>query len=124
MERSFHQGAKLSFTKLAKKLRLESTLAEKLLWSRIKARRLNGWKFRRQHPFGSFILDFYCHEKKLVIELDGGYHDYYLSREQDKERDKILKKHNIKVLRFKNDEVLHGLEAVLQTIATTTISNP
>jgi very-short-patch-repair endonuclease len=64
----------LDSTKFAKQLRKESTDAERLLWSRLRAKQLAGIKFRRQEPFRQYVLDFVCYEKRLVIELDGGQH--------------------------------------------------
>ena len=107
-------------------LRRNSTPAEELLWGgAIRNRKLDGKKFLRQHPLfyditgkeSFFIADFYCHEEKLIIELDGVYHKYRLR--EDKERTKILNFLGIKVIRFKNEEVLKNLERVLKKIRNT-----
>jgi very-short-patch-repair endonuclease len=82
----------------AKILRRDSTEAEKILWSKLKAKQLDGLKFRRQQPIGSFIVDFVCFEKGVVIELDGGQHAENAPR--DLERDSILTRNRFKVLRF------------------------
>lgn len=93
-------------------LRAKSTLAEKDLWKKLRNRKVDGLKFNRQHPiiYGNddfdlkfFIADFYCAEKKLVIELDGGIHNY--TTEYDKDRDEIIEGLGIKVIRFKNEEI-------------------
>jgi len=75
-----------------KDLRSGSTDAERILWSWIRAKRLEGLKFRRQHPMGRYIVDFACLERKIVIELDGGQHAELERKEYDRERDNWLKK--------------------------------
>ena len=68
------RGAKLTKTKLARKLRRDSTDAEQKLWNRLRSRALGGFKFVRQEPIGSYVVDFICREQKLVVEVDGGQH--------------------------------------------------
>jgi very-short-patch-repair endonuclease len=98
----------------ARQLRKQLTPAEALLWEAIRNRQLNGLKFRRQHPVGRFILDFYCPAYKLVIEVDGGIH---LDRvEQDAARTEQLKSYGYRVIRFKNEEVLSDTDGVLNAI--------
>lgn len=97
----------------AKKLRTTITDAERALWQQLRAHRLSGAKFRRQQPLGPYIVDFFCAEKKLVIELDGGQH---LNSESDKQRDAWLRSQGYSVMRFWNDEVLNQTEAVLESI--------
>ncbi|MBI3361526.1 MAG: DUF559 domain-containing protein [Chloroflexi bacterium] len=99
-----------------RELRREATDAEKLLWQLLRNRQLNGAKFRRQHPFHGYILDFYCHEAKLAIELDGGGHAEPERRKHDAERTRALQAEGIRVIRFWNDEVLRNTEAVLQVV--------
>jgi very-short-patch-repair endonuclease len=89
-------GGKL--TRYAKILRRDSTEAEKLLWSKLKAKQLDGLKFRRQQPVGSFIVNFVCFEKGVVVELDGGQHAENAPR--DAEGDGILTRNGFKVLSF------------------------
>jgi len=89
----------------AKGLRISSTQAEKVLWQEIRNKKL-GVKFRRQHVIENFIVDFYCHECKLAIEVDGGYHLEQNQREYDENRSFNLSEYGITVLRFTNDEVL------------------
>jgi len=69
-----HQNANANTFHKARWLKENETPAEKLLWEQLKGKKLDGFKFRRQHPLGKYILDFYCHTKKLAIEIDGGYH--------------------------------------------------
>ena len=88
---------------LQKALRNRMTDAEQRLWQRLRERQLAGCKFRRQHPFFDYILDFVCLEKSLVIEIDGGQH---LESESDRERDRRLREAGFGVLRFWNNEVL------------------
>ena len=91
------------------------TPAETALWERLKNKQLYGLKFRRQHPLHHFILDFYCHAHKLVIEVDGGIHQQ--QSDYDEARTEWLTQRDFKVIRFTNEEVLKNIEAVLQTIA-------
>ncbi|MDA8170936.1 MAG: endonuclease domain-containing protein [Nitrospiraceae bacterium] len=97
-------------------LRRNSTDAENLLWRLLRGRQLNGAKFRRQHPIGHFILDFYCDELKLAIELDGGGHAEEKQKLYDEQRTRALEGEGIKVLRFWNNDVLTRTEAILETI--------
>jgi very-short-patch-repair endonuclease len=101
-------------TRLAKDLRKKSTDTELILWNKLKARRFQGIKFRRQQPIENFIVDFISFEKRIVIELDGGQH--VQSREEDVERDKLLEKSGFTVLRFWSNEVLENLDGVLESI--------
>ncbi|MBI5330747.1 MAG: endonuclease domain-containing protein [Betaproteobacteria bacterium] len=98
----------------ARQLRTAQTDAETLLWSRLRAHRLLGLKFRRQQPLGPYVVDFSCPEKKLIVELDGGQH-----QEQavyDEERDAWLKAEGYAVLRYWNNELMSNLEGVLEDI--------
>lgn len=100
----------------ARTLRRNGTPAEKLLWERLRARKLLGYKFRRQHPIFSYILDFYCHKAKLAIEIDGDQHEETQVKEYDAKRTVHLKKHGISILRFKNAEVIDDIDSVQQQI--------
>lgn len=108
----------------AKDLRTGSTDTEKMLWSHIRAKRLDGLKFRRQHPIGKYIVDFVCLEKMLVIELDGGQHADPGEKEYDSERDNWLKKEGYFVLRFWDNEVLMNTEDVLTVIREHCLGHP
>ena len=98
---------------LQRELRKSSTDAERALWRHLCARQLGGYKFRRQHPFDGYVLDFVCIECKLVIEVDGGQHDESM---RDKARDEFLARAGFQTLRFWNNEVLQQTEAVLEVI--------
>ena len=100
----------------AKQLRQGQTDAERLLWQVLRGRNLKGFKFRRQHPVGGYILDFYCHAAHLAIELDGGGHNSDEQKLYDEERTKVMNGAGIKVIRFWNHDVLNSLEAVLEDI--------
>jgi very-short-patch-repair endonuclease len=102
----------------ARELRKELTFAEKVLWDKIRDRKLNGRKFRRQHALSLYIADFYCHECNLVIELDGGYHNTKDMQELDKMRTAVFEDFGIIVLRFKNEEVLDNIDYVIAEIET------
>ncbi len=99
--------------KLQRALRRNPTDAEQALWKHLRGRQINGHKFRRQHPFGDFILDFVCLEAKLVIEIDGGQH---MDSANDLARDKALIESGFQVLRFWNNQVLNEIDAVLAAI--------
>jgi len=107
---------------ISSELRRRSTNAEQLLWTEIRDRRLDGWKFRRQHPlfheFGGkqafYVPDFYCHEAKLAIELDGPIHE--TKREMDSFRSEVINALGIEVIRFKNDEIDRNMNSVLMLI--------
>lgn len=100
----------------AKGLRQSSTVAELLLWEHIRNRKLSGLKFRRQHPLDNYIADFYCHEKRLVIELDGAIHSNKKAEEMDANRTFVLTELSITVVRFKNDEVISDIKSVIESI--------
>ena len=86
------------------------------MWELLRNKKLNGLKFRRQHPLSNYIADFYCHEKKLVIELDGAIHDTKENMDYDKVRTLHLNEEGIIVVRFRNEEVMNEVEVVLKKI--------
>src|SRR5687768_4682366 len=96
-------------------MRRQPTTAEEALWSALQGKQVAGLRFRRQHPVGRFVLDFYCPSHKLAIEVDGSVHD--VQQERDTERTKVLEAHGCRVLRFRNDQVLRDLPSVVQRIA-------
>ncbi|MDH2915761.1 MAG: ATP-dependent RNA helicase HrpA, partial [Gallionella sp.] len=100
----------------ARELRKNTTDTEQLLWNLLRDRQILDFKFRRQHPLGAYILDFYCHEAKLAVELDGGQHGEDAQLKHDEKRSAWLKEQGITVLRFWNNEALANTEGVLQTI--------
>jgi len=112
----FHYNAYSKIFENENTLKNNQTKAEYIMWQVLRGRQLNGAKFRRQHPIDRFIVDFYCHEYKLVIELDGEVHDVDFVKEYDEGREAELKNLGLKVLRFKNEEVFDSLEKVLEII--------
>jgi very-short-patch-repair endonuclease len=100
--------------KRAKSMRRELTNAEKLFWWEVKDRRLEGHKFRRQHPIGPYIADFACIEGKLVVEVDGGQHADAVT--YDQQRDSYLQAQGFRVLRFWNADVLTNMEGVIDAV--------
>jgi very-short-patch-repair endonuclease len=104
-----------SFVK-AKALRKDETQAEKFLWAKLRNNQLKGYKFRRQHPIGLYIVDFYCHQLKLVIEIDGDYHNIQEQIEKDKERTQNLETDGLQLIRFTNKDVMENLEKIISEI--------
>src|SRR5947207_2846068 len=104
------------FLNLRKKLRKNPTYSEKILWNQLKNSSFMNLKFRRQHGIGNYIVDFYCHSKNLVIEIDGEVHDLEGAKDNDKIRTEFLNSNGLKVLRFSNIEVQNKLEKVLEGI--------
>ncbi|MDA3902664.1 MAG: endonuclease domain-containing protein [Desulfuromusa sp.] len=100
----------------AKQLRKGQTDAETLLWSLLRGRRLCGFKFRRQHPICGYILDFYCYDAGLAVELDGGGHNDEEQCLYDGERTRVLEAANIQVIRLWNHEVLDSTNEVLEEL--------
>jgi len=113
---NYHHGAgEITFLK-ASALRKPQTHAEKKLWGILRNRKLEGYKFRRQHALDSFIADFYCHEARLVIEIDGENHLIREVMEYDKWREGILKSYGLAIIRFTNDQVFTDIDGVLKAI--------
>ncbi len=110
-------GQKVSSEKVkrAKELRQNMTTAEKTLWEHLRAKRFHGLKFRRQQIIAGFIVDFYCHFLGLIIEVDGKIHNR--QKEQDLERESILKAKGLQIIRFTNEQVIEDIETVLKAIA-------
>jgi very-short-patch-repair endonuclease len=98
----------------ARELRKNPTEAERKLWAHLRLRQIGGYKFRRQHPLGPYIVDVVCIEKKLIVEVDGGQHDE--KRFYDAKRDKWLEEKGFKVIRFWNNEVLRHIDIVKEVI--------
>ena len=97
-------------------MRRSMTVAEALLWGRLRNNQLGGLHFRRQQVIDGFIADFYCCSARLIVECDGAGHDN--QQEYDHERDQILSTHNLRVLRFTNDSIQNNLNGVLKDILT------
>ena len=100
----------------ARLLRKKATEPERVLWRHLRNRNFAGYKFRRQHPFDDYVLDFYCPSAKLGIELDGGGHNYRAGKIRDRSRSEFLARHRVIVLRFWNHQVRQELDSVLQAI--------
>ena len=107
---------------LAKELRKRSTDSEKLLWRHLRLGQLEGLKFRRQQPIDNYIVDFVCFKKRIIIEVDGGYHSE--EKEKDGKRDNYLRRQGFEVLRFWNNEVLTNIEGVLEMIRGHCLKHP
>ncbi|MFP4023038.1 MAG: endonuclease domain-containing protein [Thiohalospira sp.] len=115
-DKTMFYGASPEIFETAKVLRNHMTDSEKLLWEKLKDNQLNGIKFRRQHPISQFIVDFYCHQKKLVIELDGSIHQKNAQQERDKGRQFMLEELGLTVIRFKNEEIKKDISNVISKI--------
>ena len=109
-------GAKPDIFEKAAILRDNLTNAEKLLWEKLNDRNLFKNKFRRQHPIDIFVVDFYCHPIRLVIEVDGGYHLSSEQKEYDIGRSAELENWGLKIIRFTNNEVLEKMDIVIKSI--------
>jgi len=113
---SLHYRSKV-MTKLSRGLRKRATKSEEILWQALRRKQLGGLKFRRQHPVGASVLDFYCHELRLAVEIDGPIHTGQANKDRDRVRQEIIELHGIQFLRFTADEVETNLDAVLSTIS-------
>jgi very-short-patch-repair endonuclease len=102
-------------TARAKTLRNQATPTERLLWTALSNRKVDGYKFSRQIPVGPYFADFLCREARLVVELDGFSHD--LNQDYDQRRDAFMKAQGYQLLRFNNADVMNNLEGVVETIA-------
>jgi very-short-patch-repair endonuclease len=101
---------------LPKELRQRQTDAEGRLWYFLRDRQIEGFKFRRQHRIGHYVVDLVCLEKKLILEIDGGQHNEVLNQEQDRIRTNWLEKEGYQVLRYWDNDVLNNTEGVLEVI--------
>jgi len=101
---------------LARELRKKQTSAEAVLWELIRNRQLLGYKFRRQHQFGDYVADFYCHEASLVVECDGPVHQPNEQWHHDKNRDAFMIGQGVRVLRFTNQQILTETKNVIEKI--------
>jgi very-short-patch-repair endonuclease len=106
-----------STRQFAKCLRRNQTDAERVLWFRLRDRRLAGWKFKRQVPIDRFVVDFFCADGKVIVEIDGGQHDE--NRARDASRTAALEAMGYLVLRFWNNDVMRNTDGVLETILGT-----
>lgn len=102
--------------KYSRRLRVNQTIHEAILWAYLRSRRLGGLKFRRQFPICNFIVDFCCFEKKIIVELDGSQHGKEEHAERDRIRDEILRSKGYTILRIWNSEINNNLEGVAERI--------
>ena len=100
---------------VARDLRRDSTVGERVLWEALRGRRLDGRKFRRQQPLGPFVVDFFCAAERLVVELDGSVHDS--QQDLDAERQALIESTGLRFVRLSNDLVRTDLEAALRAIS-------
>ena len=115
MEKKMYYKASPLLFEMAKELRNNVTTAEMLLWSYLRTKP-EGFKFRRQHPMGIFIADFYCHRLKLVIEVDGSIHHRKEVAEHDRYRQRLIEEDGMNLVRFTNDQIETDLETVIIAI--------
>jgi very-short-patch-repair endonuclease len=110
------RGQKVSFEmhERAKNFRREMTPAEKILWKELRTNKLNGLHFRRQQIVHGYFADFYCHQHELIIELDGGVHEF--QKVYDAQREEYLRALGFRIIRFTNEEITGNLKGVLQKI--------
>jgi very-short-patch-repair endonuclease len=106
-----------SYPNLKRRLRSDMTGPETRLWSRLRARQLQGLKFRRQHGIGPYIVDFYCPEQSLVIEIDGDRHADADQMLKDQLRDRYFQSLGLRVIRYFNDDIVKNLDGVLEDLA-------
>jgi very-short-patch-repair endonuclease len=105
-------------------LRRNATETEKILWERLRSRKLQGLKFQRQCPVGPFVADFCCRDRRLIVELDGEIHSTEQEAARDEKRDAYLRGQSYIVLRFTNAEILDDLETILRKIAIAAYQSP
>ena len=118
VRRQYRGGYQVTgLVELACELRKKQTSAEGLLWQLLRNRQLLEFKFRRQHQFGDYVADFYCHEAQLVIECDGSVHETNELWHHDQDRDAYMIAQGLRVLRFTNVRILNDTENVLEEIA-------
>ena len=116
IEREFYYGAGRDVLEKARILRKSMTRYEKILWQQLRKKRVSGRIFRRQHPVGQFIVDFYCHQARIVIEVDGNIHENEQNKEYDEGRTFEMEKFGLKVIRFKNEDIENNLWYVLKIL--------
>jgi very-short-patch-repair endonuclease len=103
-------------TARARRLRKDATSPERILWSKLKGAQIDGASFRRQHPLGPYVIDFYCPSLGIVVELDGEHHGYQANAARDRQRDAWLVARGLRVLRFWNENVRTNLTGVVEDI--------
>jgi very-short-patch-repair endonuclease len=113
---------KQKMTEVARQFRKIPTLSEDILWQAIRNRKLDGRKFRRQQPIGSFVVDFFCGSEQLIVEVDGPIHES--QRECDRQRQELLESLNLKVVRITSEQVENDLDLVLVLIRGMFLEDP
>jgi len=113
---NFYFGASEEIIRRARDLRKRMTQPEEKMWQLLRNGQFHNLKFRRQHPIRRFIVDFYCHELKLVVEIDGSIHDTEIQKELDENRTFMIEELGLKVIRFKNQMVMNDITSVLTEI--------
>jgi very-short-patch-repair endonuclease len=108
----------------SRSLRRTLTDAERVIWYAVRAHRLNGASFRRQTPIGPFIVDFVCHDARLIIEIDGAQHFEAEHERRDARRDAFLTARGYRVLRFNNHDVMTNRQGVVEAISTALVASP
>ena len=116
LDKRMYFNAKPDTLETARILRKRMTNCEILLWEKLKGKQIQGLRFRSQHPIDIYIVDFYCHEARLVVEIDGQIHEGQI--EYDDGREAEIEKYDIKVIRFTNDEVINNIDKVVNNIKT------
>jgi very-short-patch-repair endonuclease len=116
LKRNINLGARRTVFRNASQLRQSMTIPEQMLWERLKGKQVLGIRFRRQHAVRRYILDFYAHEIKLGIELDGTHHKENSTSFYDDDRTEILTSWGITIIRFDNEEVRMNLDGVIESI--------
>ena len=116
IERDMYFGARKEVILFARELRKNMTRAEEVLWSRLRKKQVEGFTFRRQHPIDIYIVDFYCHEFNLIIEVDGDIHELPEVSEHDEGRTAELERFGLKIIRFTNQEVIQQTDNVINRI--------
>jgi very-short-patch-repair endonuclease len=124
MQLPFHEQANPKTFENARFLKKVMTESEAILWEHLRNRKLKGYKFRRQHPVASYIVDFYCHECRLIVEVDGEIHKQNDNLEYDKGRSSELESLGLRIVRLKNEEVERDISLVLNKILERLTSPP
>ncbi|MGC4042739.1 MAG: endonuclease domain-containing protein [Armatimonas sp.] len=114
--RRLWRGVSPELRNITQEHRQNLTEAEQTLWKALQSGQLNGIRFRCQHAWETFIFDFYCPKRRLIIEVDGGYHSEPDQKEKDQYRDTYLVAHGVQILRFTNEQIFHELPSVLEQI--------
>ncbi|NOT70968.1 MAG: endonuclease domain-containing protein [Hyphomicrobium sp.] len=101
---------------IARGLRRSNTAAEEKLWAALRNRQMDGWKFKRQVPFGNYVIDFFCYDARLAVEVDGATHSSEQELAKDAERAEFLRSNGVHVVRYTNSEIEENLDGVLEMI--------